>query len=397
MRSSDVKLSEIDWDFVNLENEGVYRFHWYPATFLAALPGSLIPLLSEAGDLVLDPFCGVGTTGLEAARLGRRFAGIDTNPIAILIARAKLSFPNTKELVAAFGLMGTVWSVDAAPAARGFGHPNEDELLDWYHPTTYRELVDILLTIRKCRDARIRIAAQAAFSSILKNVSSQPRHWGWVCDNVKPRKEEIRYKNARAAFSDAIGSFAKGIEWVLKDMRSRGVAGTRDQLRRTCRVFCDDAVHRMGHLADGSVDLVVTSPPYYGVADYVKSQRLSFLWFDRSVLPVEGYSTADFESLRLREIGCRSFRHRQTSYYEYTQFMDSFLKSSIRVLKSGARLCLVFGQSRAREKTLDVLHQYAVQAGFQELFRGSREIRETRRRLMAKVPSEEIIVYTSGG
>jgi len=394
MSSSEAELRKIDWDFFTLENEGLHRVHWYPATFLAALPGSLIPLLSGSNAVVLDPFCGVGTTGVESVRLGRRFVGIDVNPIATLVTKAKLGFPNTRALMTGFGSRDTLWRSQPYTDS-GLTHPNEQELLDWYDTGTYRELISILLSIRDCRDIHVRRAAQAVFSSILKNVSSQPRHWGWVCDNVKPHKDEIRHKNAPAAFSERIHSFSRGIDWVLDDMRSRDVSMTRKALRRRSRVYCDDALHRMGSLAAGSVDLIVTSPPYYGVADYVKSQRLSFLWFHDAVLSVEGHSTTDFEALRRREVGCRSYRRRRTSFDEYVGFMRQFLASARRVLKPGSHLCLVFGQSRAREETSLTIHSHALQVGFRQLFRESRKIRKTRRRMMARVPSEEVLVYTA--
>jgi DNA modification methylase len=38
------------------------------------------PHLSQPGDIVLDPFCGSGTTGEVALRLGRRFIGFELNP-----------------------------------------------------------------------------------------------------------------------------------------------------------------------------------------------------------------------------------------------------------------------------------------------------------------------------
>ena len=43
------------------------------------------------GGIVLDPFCGSGTTGLAALELGHRFVGIDLDPLAIELAQARLS------------------------------------------------------------------------------------------------------------------------------------------------------------------------------------------------------------------------------------------------------------------------------------------------------------------
>ncbi len=40
----------------------------------------LIKLATKPGDLVLDPFMGVGSTGVAALQLGRRFTGIEIDP-----------------------------------------------------------------------------------------------------------------------------------------------------------------------------------------------------------------------------------------------------------------------------------------------------------------------------
>lgn len=45
---------------------------------------------SNAGDVVLDPFCGSGSIGLEAILLGRNFIGYDLNPFAVLLANSAL-------------------------------------------------------------------------------------------------------------------------------------------------------------------------------------------------------------------------------------------------------------------------------------------------------------------
>ena len=54
----------------------------------------LVNALSQPGELVADPFCGSGTTGIAAIQLGRRFHGIDTKKQYVKI---------TKERIAAYG------------------------------------------------------------------------------------------------------------------------------------------------------------------------------------------------------------------------------------------------------------------------------------------------------
>lgn len=60
------------------------------ATFPASLVEPCVALATSAGDLVLDPFLGSGTTGLTALTLGRRFVGIELNPEYVAIAERRL-------------------------------------------------------------------------------------------------------------------------------------------------------------------------------------------------------------------------------------------------------------------------------------------------------------------
>ena len=62
----------------------------YPTQKPLALLARIVQLASDEGDLVLDPFCGSGTTLVAAQQLGRRWAGIDANPDAVTAARARL-------------------------------------------------------------------------------------------------------------------------------------------------------------------------------------------------------------------------------------------------------------------------------------------------------------------
>jgi site-specific DNA-methyltransferase (adenine-specific)/modification methylase len=50
----------------------------------------LIRLATKPGDLVFDPFMGVGSTGVAALQLGRRFTGIELDPLYFKAASKRL-------------------------------------------------------------------------------------------------------------------------------------------------------------------------------------------------------------------------------------------------------------------------------------------------------------------
>jgi len=67
-------------------------FGRHPTQKPIALLERIVRATTMPGDLVLDPFCGSGTTGVAAIRLGRRFVGIDSDPTYLRhLAPARIS------------------------------------------------------------------------------------------------------------------------------------------------------------------------------------------------------------------------------------------------------------------------------------------------------------------
>ncbi|MGA0193986.1 MAG: DNA-methyltransferase [Ilumatobacteraceae bacterium] len=95
----------------------------HPAPFPVSLVERCIHLYSFAGDLVLDPFMGSGSTALAARRTGRRFVGFDTDPTYVELAHERLS----SEVDAKNGddIRTLRDIVDASLRAAGFGS------IDW--------------------------------------------------------------------------------------------------------------------------------------------------------------------------------------------------------------------------------------------------------------------------
>lgn len=65
----------------------------YPTQKPILLLERIIEIATDEGDIVLDPFCGSGTTLVAAKMKGRRFIGIDSSIEAIELSKSRLKFP----------------------------------------------------------------------------------------------------------------------------------------------------------------------------------------------------------------------------------------------------------------------------------------------------------------
>jgi len=83
-------------------DEPPHSFYKYPARFSPSFAREAIKAFTEVGDTVVDPFCGGGTSLVEAISLGRRAAGFDISSLAVFLSRIKttpLSVHDTREIL----------------------------------------------------------------------------------------------------------------------------------------------------------------------------------------------------------------------------------------------------------------------------------------------------------
>jgi DNA modification methylase len=85
------KVPEDWWTDIETLNRGDRERTGYPTQKPEALLERIIRATTTRGDLVVDPFCGSGTTAVVAHRLGRRFLCADSSPAAIHLAHDRLA------------------------------------------------------------------------------------------------------------------------------------------------------------------------------------------------------------------------------------------------------------------------------------------------------------------
>ncbi len=84
------KLPGDVWYFPHVAGTFAEREH-HPAQYPLPMIERIVKAATNPGDLILDPFCGSGTTGVACVQTGRRFIGIEIDPSYADIARARIA------------------------------------------------------------------------------------------------------------------------------------------------------------------------------------------------------------------------------------------------------------------------------------------------------------------
>ena len=334
------QLDRIDWDFPKAGTAvgSVHSIHWFPGNYIPQIPAALIQVLSNPGGVVLDPFGGSGTTAIEALKLGRNAIISDRISACILISEAKLALLSEPLPRNVYSKILSQLAFDHICKSSHIGIHGEGSNADlsvWYEDDTLSQL-KYLWSIIEDQSPEVKKLLLAVFSNLLFTCAStngsltstgKPRrhHWGWVADNVRPKK--LIYHNAIAMFREKlIGLMDK----------------TQHKISTEVKIIQQDARHL--NIDNDSIDLIVTSPPYAGVIDYTHANRLLYMWMGWTI-----------ENERIDEIGARYRRSRKNAINEYLEDMRLCRNEMHRVLKKGAHCAIVIGESRKFPNTANLV------------------------------------------
>ncbi len=297
--------------------------------------------------LVLDPMSGSGTVLRAAAELGHQAVGFDLDPLAVLMARVwttpfrDKSLPEFAErLVRKAKLLNDEylpWIDDC--------EETKDYVRFWFCRRQRKALRRLSFVLADELGA-LTDAMRIALSRI---IITKERGASIARDTSHSRPHRVFFENDYDVY-----------EGFLQSARRLAARLTPEKILGSVAVKRGDA-RKLTGLSPGSVDVIITSPPYLNAIDYLRGHRLSLVWL--------GYGLSEIRALRSSSIGSESSAEaeipaakldkllRNAGEVEdlparelgmvrrYAQDVFGFMKELARVAKRGGRVLLVVGNS----------------------------------------------------
>jgi hypothetical protein len=312
------------WSSAQREGHSLHEVP-YRACFKPALATFLLDRLSGSGAVVHDPFSGRGTVCVEAALMGRRASASDINPLSLLLTRPRLYPVPLEDICTALETID--WSA---------GQIEREDLLTYFHPETLRDIEALRrwLAVHAPLDSPapdpvadwIRMAAMTR----LTGHSS-----GYMSVKTLPPNQMTTLASQRAL--NQKHNLAPPARDVRRSILSKSRALLRDgsphnTLRHSIQTA--SALHTP-YVDNGSVDLVVTSPPFANIVNYGHETWMRN-WF-------AGIVTDNI-----------AFSH-HASLIDWTEMMRETLIELMRVVKPGGYIALEVGEIRRGSVKLEKL------------------------------------------
>lgn len=336
-----------EWGFAGAKTRyGTHGMHTWLAAMIPQVAQRCIRITKAK--TVLDPFCGGGTVLVEASLRGLPAWGVDINPLAVLVTKAKTTqiSPSTlnKELRR---ILGNAHESSVEPIS----FPKESMIHYWYKPYMIQPLTALRHEIDLTEEEDVRTFFQCVFSATARDVSLTHRG-------------EIRLRRLEP---EKLESFNPDI---FKRFRYRA----RDSIKRLTSLKTDTQV-RVKHenvlrlpFEDNQFSTIVCSPPYgderNGVPYFQFAKNMLFwLGFDRQLLFKFKHQTLGWVGTRktiplppsqtlkslIEEISDHS-----RSVLEATAFYHDYhlaLQEMVRVTSD--KIAIVIGQRVLRNKVFD--------------------------------------------
>lgn len=255
----------------------------YPAMMVPRMQGDIIDtLLQFTGDEahILDPFVGSGTTMTEALLRGLNFTGVDINPLAALVCRAKLAIDSGANINSSFKAVLESFAADNENTIDA-DYPNREK---WFSNENSIIFCKIRRSIIKISDYGERSVLWAVFAELVR-----------LCSNSRTTTYKLHIRKPEdLVASDKITNTFKSL---LQDTATRvseykSIVKKSNRARPSAKIICGDIRTADLKYTDSKHKILVTSPPYGDNQTTIPYGQFSFLalrWIPLEDLP-EGWT-----------------------------------------------------------------------------------------------------------
>ena len=392
---------------------GSHSWHPFPAKFPPQLPEYIIRQLSDPGDLVLDPMVGSGTTLVEAQRLGRRAVGCDIDPLARMIAAAKMrsidpfnALRDGKRVLAEaredYYESGSRLRRDVKLR---FDAKTDDFIQYWFLPQQQLELLALIQRIEALPEGGTREFLKVVFSS---TIIAKSGGVSLARDLAHTRPHRDLTKKPNSAFVEFGKRLERNVGALGKPKPDDTVPPPNSNGNGAIRVPIPfTSIHAASAANTGlpsdSVDLIVTSPPYANNAiDYMRAHKFALVWFNWTISDLSriraqylGHDAISGLQRELLSSQCEATlaklaerdKRKALVLRRYFQEMRSVIQEMFRVLRRGKPSVIVVGSSILRGIDVEThkgLAAIGEDAGFILAGIGVRELDRDKRMMPAR-------------
>ena len=238
----------------------------YRACYKPQLPAYFIQQFCKKESTVYDPFMGRGTTLIEGQFHGHRVIGNDVNPLSKILTAPRLNPPTLEEITTRLSEIQLSTDAEIDKELLVFFH--EDTLQEIYGWRTYfqrKELdtVDTWLQMVAC--SRLTGHSTGFFS-----VFTLPPN---LAASIVAQRKINERRNQKPEYRDTKALVLRKSKQLLRH-------SLPERFRREDAMLLTESAETTPQIADESVDLVVTSPPFLDTIDYMQDNWLR-MWFCR--------------------------------------------------------------------------------------------------------------------
>ncbi len=379
------KYRDKSWDFRTANTKQyTHCFHSYPAMMIPQVAGRILDEFGKNAKLLFDPYCGTGTSLVEANLRGINAIGTDINPLARLIAKVKTTIIPLKLLDSYLkDFNDFVFSIRLKGKNTKPITPNFKNIDYWFKKETQYWLAIIKEYIEKIDNIDIQDFFKVAFSETIREVS--------LTRNSEFKLYRMPHKQIEKFNPDVLSITIK------KLIRNRNGMAEYISLKRNraySQIYHFDSVYQIPKniLPPDSVDIVVTSPPYgdsrttvaYGQFSRLSNQWLGFEEINEVDKRSMGgtrkkiYKNFDFEPLdkilsEITEIDKNRVYDVISFYIDYEKSITNVSK----VIKSGGIVAYVVGNRRVKGIEIpndEITREFFERNGFKHIKTIIREI-----------------------